>query len=61
MEQQNVYQSNVFIRMQVKSFEENDIFRIEAEFYRVLDRHNNSYISVNIKINIKSKILNMMI
>lgn len=45
--------------MQVKSFEENDIFRIEAEFYRVLDRHNNSYISVN--INIKSKILNMMI
>ena len=47
--------------MQVKSFEENDIFRIEAEFYRVLDRHNNSYISVNIKIKIKSKILNMMI
>lgn len=49
--------------MQVKSFEENDIFRIEAEFYRVLDRHNNSYISVNININIniKSKILNMMI
>ena len=45
--------------MQVKSFEENDIFRIEAEFYRVLDRHNNSYISVN--INIKGKILNMMI
>lgn len=43
--------------MQVKSFEENDTLRIEAEFYRVLDRHNNSYISVNIK----SKILNMMI
>ena len=61
MEQQNVYQSNLFIRMQVKSFEENDTLRIEAEFYRVLDRHNNSYISVNIKINIKSKILNMMI
>lgn len=45
--------------MQVKSYEENDTLRIEAEFYRVRDRHNNSYISV--KTNIKSKILNMMI